>query len=35
LQIIGDYFAEATVYRAAAAIEKDLALDLRSPLLRS
>jgi len=32
LQIIGDYFAEATVLRAAAAIERDLALDLRSPL---
>jgi aspartyl-tRNA(Asn)/glutamyl-tRNA(Gln) amidotransferase subunit A len=34
LQIIGDYFAESTVYRAAAAIERDLALDLRSPLVR-
>jgi aspartyl-tRNA(Asn)/glutamyl-tRNA(Gln) amidotransferase subunit A len=33
LQIIGDYFAEAKVFRAAAAIERDLALDLRSPLL--
>jgi len=33
LQIIGDYFAEATVFRAAAAIERDLALDLRSPLV--
>jgi aspartyl-tRNA(Asn)/glutamyl-tRNA(Gln) amidotransferase subunit A len=34
LQIIGDYFAESTVFRAAAAIERDLALDLRSPLVR-
>ena len=34
LQIIGDYFAESTVFRAAAAIERDLALDLRSPLMR-
>ena len=34
LQIIGDYFAESTVYRAAAALERDLALDLRSPLAR-
>ena len=33
LQIIGDYFAEATVFRAAAAIERDLALDMRSPLV--
>ncbi len=33
LQIIGDYFAEAKVLRAAAAIERDLALDLRSPLV--
>jgi aspartyl-tRNA(Asn)/glutamyl-tRNA(Gln) amidotransferase subunit A len=33
LQIIGDYFAESTVYRAAAALERDLALDLRSPLV--
>ena len=33
LQIIGDYFAEAKVFRAAAAIERDLALDLRSPLV--
>ena len=33
LQIIGDYFAEATVLRAAAAIERDLALDIRSPLV--
>jgi aspartyl-tRNA(Asn)/glutamyl-tRNA(Gln) amidotransferase subunit A len=32
LQIIGDYFAEAKVLRAAAALERDLALDLRSPL---
>ncbi len=35
LQIIGDYFAESTVYRAAAALERDLALDMRSPLARS
>ncbi|NTW28295.1 MAG: Asp-tRNA(Asn)/Glu-tRNA(Gln) amidotransferase subunit GatA [Coriobacteriia bacterium] len=34
LQIIGDYFAESTIYRAAAALERDLALDLRSPLAR-
>ena len=34
LQIIGDYFAESTVFRAAAAIERDLALDLASPLMR-
>jgi aspartyl-tRNA(Asn)/glutamyl-tRNA(Gln) amidotransferase subunit A len=34
LQIIGDYFAESTVLRAAAAIERDLALDMRSPLVR-
>jgi aspartyl-tRNA(Asn)/glutamyl-tRNA(Gln) amidotransferase subunit A len=33
LQIIGDYFAEATVFRAAAAIERELALDMRSPLV--
>ena len=33
LQIIGDYFAEAKVFRAAAAIERDLALDLSSPLV--
>ena len=33
LQVIGDYFAEATVLRAAAAIERDLALDMRSPLV--
>ncbi len=33
LQIIGDYFAESKVFRAAAAIERDLALDLRSPLV--
>ncbi len=33
LQIIGDYFAEAKVFRAAAALERDLALDLRSPLV--
>ncbi|MEI7815074.1 MAG: amidase family protein, partial [Coriobacteriia bacterium] len=33
LQIIGDYFAEATVFKAAAALERDLALDLRSPLV--
>ena len=35
LQIIGDYFAESVVFRAAAAIERDLALDLRSPLVRA
>jgi len=35
LQIIGDYFAEAKVFAAAAAIERDLALDLRSPLVTS
>jgi aspartyl-tRNA(Asn)/glutamyl-tRNA(Gln) amidotransferase subunit A len=34
LQIMGDYFAESTLLRAAAAIERDLALDLRSPLVR-
>ena len=34
LQIIGDYFAEGTLFRAAAAIERDLALDLRCPLRR-
>lgn len=34
LQIIGDYFAESTVYRVAAALERDLALDMRSPLVR-
>ena len=34
LQIIGDYFAESTVFRAAGAIERDLALDLASPLMR-
>ncbi|MGV8082286.1 MAG: Asp-tRNA(Asn)/Glu-tRNA(Gln) amidotransferase subunit GatA [Coriobacteriia bacterium] len=34
LQIIGDYFAESTVYRVAAALERDLALDMRSPLMR-
>ena len=33
LQIIGDYFAEAKVLRAAAALERDLDLDLRSPLV--
>ena len=33
LQIIGDYFAEAKVFAAAAAIERDLALDMRSPLV--
>ena len=33
LQIIGDYFAEAKLFRAAAAIERDLELDLRSPLV--
>jgi aspartyl-tRNA(Asn)/glutamyl-tRNA(Gln) amidotransferase subunit A len=33
LQIIGDYFAESNVFRAAAAIERDLALDVRSPLV--
>ncbi len=33
LQIIGDYFAEAKVFSAAAAIEGDLALDLKSPLV--
>jgi aspartyl-tRNA(Asn)/glutamyl-tRNA(Gln) amidotransferase subunit A len=33
VQIIGDYFAEAKVFRAAAALERDLALDLRSPLV--
>ncbi len=33
LQIIGDYFAEAKVFRAAAALERDLALDMRSPLV--
>jgi aspartyl-tRNA(Asn)/glutamyl-tRNA(Gln) amidotransferase subunit A len=35
LQIIGDYFAEAKVFRAAAALERDLALDVRSPLVRA
>ena len=35
LQIIGDYFAESTIFRAAAAIERDLALDTRSPLART
>jgi aspartyl-tRNA(Asn)/glutamyl-tRNA(Gln) amidotransferase subunit A len=35
LQIIGDYFAEATVFRAAAALERDLALDARSPLVKA
>ena len=35
LQIIGDYFAEGTIFRAAAAIERDLALDTRSPLART
>ena len=35
LQIIGDYFAEAKVFRAAAAFERDLALDVRSPLVRA
>lgn len=34
LQIIGDYFAEATLFSAAAAIERDLRLDLASPLAR-
>lgn len=34
IQLIGDYFAESTVYRAAAALERDLALDMRSPLAR-
>jgi len=33
LQIIGDYFAEAKVFAAAGALERDLALDLRSPAL--
>jgi aspartyl-tRNA(Asn)/glutamyl-tRNA(Gln) amidotransferase subunit A len=33
LQVIGDYFSEAKVFRAAAALERDLALDLRSPLV--
>jgi aspartyl-tRNA(Asn)/glutamyl-tRNA(Gln) amidotransferase subunit A len=33
LQIIGDYFAEAKVFRAAAALEADLSLDLRSPIV--
>jgi len=33
LQIIGDYFAESKVFRAAAALERDLALDMRSPLI--
>ncbi|NTU71697.1 MAG: Asp-tRNA(Asn)/Glu-tRNA(Gln) amidotransferase subunit GatA [Coriobacteriia bacterium] len=33
LQLIGDHFAEAKVFRAAAAIERNLALDLRSPLV--
>ena len=33
LQIIGDYFSESAIFRAAAAIERDLALDLRSPLV--
>jgi aspartyl-tRNA(Asn)/glutamyl-tRNA(Gln) amidotransferase subunit A len=35
LQIIGDYFAEATVFRAAAALERDLGLDTCSPLART
>ena len=35
LQIIGDNFAESTVFRAAAALERDLALDLRSPLVKA
>ena len=34
LQIMGDYFAESTVFRAAAALERDLGLDTRSPLAR-
>jgi len=34
LQIIGDHFAEAKVLRAAAALERDLDLDMRSPLVR-
>jgi aspartyl-tRNA(Asn)/glutamyl-tRNA(Gln) amidotransferase subunit A len=33
LQIIGDYFAEAKLFKAAAALERDLSLDLRSPLI--
>ena len=35
LQIIGDYFAEATVFKAAAALERELALDMRSPLVKA
>jgi len=35
LQIIGDHFAEAKVLRAAAALERDLNLDMRSPLVRA
>ena len=34
LQIIGDHFAEGKVLRAAAALERDLDLDMRSPLVR-
>ncbi len=33
LQIIGDYFAESKVFSAAAALERDLGLDLESPLV--
>jgi aspartyl-tRNA(Asn)/glutamyl-tRNA(Gln) amidotransferase subunit A len=33
LQLIGDYFRESTIFRAAAALERDLALDARSPLI--
>ncbi|MBI5231297.1 MAG: Asp-tRNA(Asn)/Glu-tRNA(Gln) amidotransferase subunit GatA [Coriobacteriales bacterium] len=32
LQIIGDYFAEAKLFRAAAALELEMALDLKSPI---
>jgi len=34
LQLIGDHFAEAKLFRAAAALERDLGLDMRSPLVR-
>jgi aspartyl-tRNA(Asn)/glutamyl-tRNA(Gln) amidotransferase subunit A len=35
LQIVGDYFAEATVFKAAAALEREMALDVRSPLAKA
>ncbi len=34
LQLIGDHFAEAKLFRAAAALERDLDLDMRSPMVR-